>query len=380
MQCPSRTLTASADYSIMRVRNIFVIPRRQAARNNGHEYILFKPADPLFRKERIIMGKKVDVLCIGTVVVDIMAKPIGQKQVWKEKQRISQIQILAGGDGANQSLYLTDSGLKTAFVGCVGDDQNGQIIKQLLHKRGVLTDFMQTRREYPTGTAIVLVDEKGERHTFSVYGAHSTISGSDCPITLPEGCKAVTLGSLFAMPELEKYGKLEELLQIYHAQGALTFADLAPDKEKAGLAGIERFLPHLDYFIPSVYDALEMTGVRSVEEAAALYRSKGAKNVIIKCGEKGCFYDTGDCSGWIPAIQVRTVDTTGAGDCMVALFVSRILSGDDVETACRYACAGASYSTLFPGASAEQVTPERIKGWLRLQPGDKALEALSKRI
>ena len=326
------------------------------------------------------MGRNVDVLCIGTVVVDIMAKPIGQKNVWKEKQRISQIQILAGGDGANQSLYLTDSGLKTAFVGCVGNDQNGQVVTKLLNDRGVITDYMQTRIEYPTGTAIVLVDSDGERHTFSVYGAHSTLRRSDCPITLPEGCRAVTLGSLFSLPELEKYGKLEELLQVYHAQGALTFADLAPDKEKAGLAGIEKYLPHIDYFIPSIYDALDMTGMRSVEEAAALYRSKGAQNVIIKCGANGCYYDTPEKRGWAPAVAVRTADTTGAGDCMVALFISRILAGDDIDTACRFACAGASYSTLFPGASAEQVTPERIRGWMRLQTDNKNLMDLYKKL
>lgn len=305
-----------------------------------------------------------EVLCIGSAVVDILAQPVGQAMEWKEKQRISSIQIGLGGDAANQSVCLANLGLNVELVTCVGDDANGKTLWRTLESRAVGTRYMSIKQGCATGTALVLVDAAGERHTFSVQGAHSTLAKTDLPPLLPKSCRAISLASLFSMPELEKDGLLEYLQDI-RQKGIFVFADLASDKLKQGLAGIQVFLPYINYFLPSLYDALEMTGTATAEAAAAVYRELGVETVVIKCGKDGCFFADKQQSGWVPAIPVKPVDTTGAGDCMVALFISRILAGDAIKDACNYACAGASYSTLFLGASTEQLTEEKIKGWLQ---------------
>ena len=174
-----------------------------------------------------------------------------------------------------------------------------------------------------------------------------------------EFCKAISLASLFSMPQLERDGLLEYLKEAKEKEIPV-FADLASDKQKQGLTGIQKFLPYIDYFLPSLYDALAMTGAADAQEAAEKYRSLGVKCVVIKCGKDGCYYAADKQSGHIPAPSVHPADTTGAGDCMSALFISRILKGCSVETACRFACAGATYSTLFPGASEEKLTENRI--------------------
>ena len=307
--------------------------------------------------------KKIDVLCIGSAVLDIMANPVGQNRIWAEKQRISSIRIQAGGDALNQSVHLADLGVCTALAACTGSDQNGRILRNILEERGVETQYLTVKKEFPTGTALVLVDELGERHTFSVFGAHSTLACSDLPV-LPEPCRAISLGSLFSMPELEKEG-LVEYLQEARRKKVLVFADLASDKLGQGLAGIERFLPYIDYFLPSLYDAFEMTKASDVSKAAEQYKNLGVGCVVIKCGSDGCYYMEENNTGMIPAVHVRPVDTTGAGDCMSALFLSQILQGESVEAACRFACAGASYSTLFPGASTEKLTKQRILEWMQ---------------
>ena len=80
-----------------------------------------------------------DVLCIGSAVMDITARPVGQGETWKEKQRISDIRIQTGGDAANQSIRLADLGLTAALAACVGEDQNGSILRSALEGRGVDT-------------------------------------------------------------------------------------------------------------------------------------------------------------------------------------------------------------------------------------------------
>ncbi|MCI5529926.1 MAG: carbohydrate kinase family protein [Blautia sp.] len=300
----------------------------------------------------------INVICIGSAVMDITAYPVGQKNSWQEKQRISSIRIRIGGDAANQSVHLADLGIDTALAACVGDDENGRILRNTLKERGVNTAFIKVKNDWETGTALVLTDEAGERHIFSVQGAHSTISKDDLP-EIPEFCKAISLASLFSMPQLERDGLLVYLKEA-KKKGIPVFADLASDKQKQGLTGIQKFLPYIDYFLPSLYDALAMTGAADAQEAAEKYRSLGVKCVVIKCGKDGCYYAAGKQCGHIPAPSVHPADTTGAGDCMSALFISRILKGYSVEAACRFACAGATYSTLFPGAAEEKLTENRI--------------------
>ena len=305
-----------------------------------------------------------DVLCIGSVVMDITARPIGQKNQWEEKQRISSIQIQTGGDAANQSIRLADLGLDAALAACVGQDPNGSILCSSLRARGVRTEYIVSKKECATGTALVLVDEAGERHTFSVQGAHSTIEKADLPWDALNSCRAISLASLFSMPQLEKDGLLA-FLQEAKKKGILIFADLAADKLKQGLPGIAPFLPYIDYFLPSLYDALAMTGASDAQEAAKKYLDCGVKCVVIKCGSEGCYFVSGELCGTVPAVKVDPVDTTGAGDCMSALFISRILQGEGVRDACRFACSGASYSTLFLGASAEKLIERRILEWMK---------------
>ena len=290
-----------------------------------------------------------DVLCIGSAVMDIMGFPIDQKKEWKEKQRVSDIRILPGGDAVNQSIYMAKLGVRPALAACVGADTNGKLLKSALKDMGVLTETMKEKEDCSTGTAMVLVSEDGERRIFSVKGAHSTLNKEDVPklCEIPEECRAISLASLFSMPEFEADGLLEYLKEA-KSRGILVFADLAADKLGLGLEGIRRFLPYIDYFLPSLYDVLTMTGTTTAEEATNAFLQLGVSNVVIKCGEKGCY---GSGCGWIPALPVKPVDTTGAGDCMVAVFVTRILAGDTMEAACRYACAAASYSTLYTGAS-----------------------------
>lgn len=305
------------------------------------------------------------VLCIGSAVMDILGYPIDQKKEWKEKQRVSDIRILPGGDAVNQSIYMAKLGVEPALVSCVGGDTNGALLKSALKDLGVDTNYMKEKNHCATGTAMVLVSEAGERRVFSVKGAHSTLAKEDVPALseLPEECMAISLASLFSMPEFEVDGLLEYIKEA-RERGMTVFADLAADKLGLGLDGIRAFLPYIDYFLPSLYDVLSMTKTETAEDAAERFHELGVSNVIIKCGERGCYCSTAQScrqahdsakkpllQKWIPAAAVQPVDTTGAGDCMVATFITRILAGDAVDEACRFACAAASYSTLYTGAS-----------------------------
>ena len=310
----------------------------------------------------------VKILCIGSAVMDILGYPIDQTVEWKEKQRIQSIQILPGGDAVNQSIYMAALGAEAMLVACLGSDMNGKMLKAALAELGVNTQFVTEKSGCATGTAMVLVSENAERRIFSVKGAHSTLAKNDVPVISSE-YQAISLASLFSMPQFEADGMLEFLKQAKEL-GIPVFADLAADKLGLGLDGIRRFLPYITYFLPSLYDVLEMTGTKNASEAAAVFHELGVLNVIIKCGADGCYYSGQNGEhGWAPAYPVEVLDTTGAGDCTVAAFICSILRGATLKDACRYACTAGSYSTTFSGASTAELNDAKIREMIRAEQG-----------
>ena len=290
-----------------------------------------------------------DVVVIGTVVMDITAKPIAEQNTWKEKQRIGGIRLSTGGDAANQSIRLADLGRSVAIAACVGKDQAGLLARSAMKERGVDISHVTESADRETGTSLILVREDGERNIFSNNGAHGQVFKEDCRWIPEVGPKAVSIASLFCVPYLEEDG-LAELLQDCRRRGILTFADLGSDKKHQGLEGILPFLPHLDYFLPSEEDALSMTRTSSPEEAAEVYMNCGVSCAVIKCAARGAYYRTRKRSGWVPALPVIPVDTTGAGDGYCGALCVALSEGRNLTEAAEFATKAAAQSVRKAGA------------------------------
>ena len=298
------------------------------------------------------------VLCIGALVADIFISGVPHEADWREKQAIRSIEMRAGGDAVNQAIRLSDFGVRSFLAAALGADQTGQMLKSMLTSRGVDISLVAERQGMASGTAAVLVSPEGERHIFVLNAAQGTYAKADLP-HLPEGIDAVTIGSLMNVPEYEREGLLD-LLKEAKERGVLVFADIAAEKGGIRIGDISCFLPYFDWFLPSEEDALQLTGTDTPEAAAEAFHAAGVENVIVKCGAKGAIALTGGELIRVPAYPVRPVDTTGAGDTMVALFIYRTLAGDAPGDALRFACAGAGLSTLHVGASAVPLSEEEI--------------------
>lgn len=299
------------------------------------------------------------VLSIGLAVMDIAARPVSRDVEWQEKQSISEVGIQLGGDAVNQGVFLQMLGMDPGLVICIGCDNTGVMLKSVLEQKGVNTSYVRMRDDARTGTSLVLIDSGGERRIFSASGAERMLMMEDLPDPVPEGVEAITIASLFGLDNLERSG-LDEYLLRARKQGVLVFADAVYDKYGIGLNGIRHLLPQIDYFLPSSYEAETLTGSGTPEESAAKLKELGSANVIIKCGAQGVFADTEEYRGWIPAHKVDPVDTTGAGDCFVATFITGIVKGYPVKEAISFACGAASYSTLSLGASTAQLSWEKV--------------------
>jgi 2-dehydro-3-deoxygluconokinase len=107
-----------------------------------------------------------------------------------------------------------------------------------------------------------------------------------------------------------------------------------------------------DWFLPSLDDARTLSGLADVHEILHWCHRLGAPVVVLKCGPDGVIVSDGRNVERIGGHVVATVDATGAGDCFDGAFAARIVAGDDLASAARYANAAAAVATTGFGAVA----------------------------
>ena len=107
-----------------------------------------------------------------------------------------------GGKGANQAIAAARCGASTAFIGKIGDDENGKMMLGLLNESNVSTEYVETSSE-GTGQAFILLQDSGENSILIYGGANQTISDEDIENAREVICSADFLVTQFETPILQ---------------------------------------------------------------------------------------------------------------------------------------------------------------------------------
>lgn len=122
---------------------------------------------------------------------------------------------------------------------------------------------------------------------------------------------------------------------------------------------IKEYIPRTDILKVSREEAVMITGEDNVSAAAGFLEDMGPKVVLLTDGENGAYYRYKGETGFVPAIPVDTVDTTGAGDIFFGTFLNEIiqrdkinlnLSSEEIVACVRSAAVSAAISTTKKGA------------------------------
>ena len=304
--------------------------------------------------------KKYDVLNIGIIVADIPVKlPVSTLDFKADTIRVSEIDMTAGGDAANSSIVLAGLEKKVALLGALGNDGTGNLVRGIIKSKGVDTGYVRMKEGVQTSISIVLVNSEGDRTFVCTRGNNMTLCLQDLDFSLIGQTRHINLSSLFAHPLLEKEGIA--FFQAAKDAGVTISADVGHDNYHTGFEGVARLLQYIDLFMPSYAEASYMTGETEPKRMADYFvRNTGEKIVVIKLGAEGCYvYEKG--KGYsVPAFQVNSVDTTGAGDNFVAGFISAHLDGMEIHECARFACATAAISIQHLGATSLYTTLPNI--------------------
>ena len=251
-----------------------------------------------------------------------------------------------GGKGANQAVAVARLSAKKGaciLIAKVGDDLFGRETATRLRRDGILPRLVVDRKE-ASGTALILVDSKGQNVISVALGANGTLSPKDVtPFRKDiEGAAALVM-------QLETPLKtVEWAAKVAHDAGVPVILNPAPAQKLP-----KSLYPLVDWITPNETEAELLTGVKVVDAASAakavgVLKKRGVGHVVITMGSKGAY--CGDCNKVYPCRKVKAVDCVAAGDTFNGAFAVALAEGKSCADAIAFAQKASAISVTRPGA------------------------------
>lgn len=261
-----------------------------------------------------------------------------------------------GGKGANQAVAVARLGARVAFVARIGKDDRGQTLIANLQAQGVDTHYLIPDPQAPTGVALIMVGEGGEKQILTAPGANHQLAVSDV-----EAAAAAIASTKVVLAQLEApLEVVQAAFRLARAAGARTVLDPAP-----AVPLPDELLQLIDLIRPNSSEAEVITGVKvtdpdSARQAARILLQRGVGAVAVQAGDAGnlLIWPEGECL--LPKVPVQSLDATGAGDAFAAAIAVALAENQPWSEAGRFANAAAAIATTGFGAQTALPTREAI--------------------
>jgi ribokinase len=250
-----------------------------------------------------------------------------------------------GGKGANQAVASRLCGADVFMVARVGSDLFGPATIENFKKQGIDATHVKQVEGVSSGVAPIFVEPNGQNRIFVVKGANDRLKPPDVDAAadLLKTIDCIVLQ--FEIPLETVY----HCVRFARGNGIRCIVNPAP-AQPVDLKALEG----LDYFVPNESESETIAGmpVRNVDDAkkvAEKFLASGVKRVIVTLGANGSLLAGREGMEHIPAFQVKSVDSTGAGDAFIGSFAVFLGEGLPEREAVRRANLYAGLSTTGVG-------------------------------
>ncbi len=270
-----------------------------------------------------------DVVVVGSANLDLVAM---LDHLPKPGETIVALDYAehAGGKGVNQAVACARMGARTAFVGCVGNDDAGIFLRGVLENEGIDTTMLRVV-DMPTGRAFINVDSHGENEIVVVSGANTQVGVAQNPLVLPT--------SHVLLMQLEiPLATVSAALTLARKSGTLTVLNPAPYKSLT-----EDVLSLVDVIVPNETESAACGGTNALLKA-------GVATVVTTLGEKGAVINTASSETSIAPHKVVAVDTVGAGDAFIGALSAELARGATISDAASVGAVAGALATTVHGA------------------------------
>ena len=284
--------------------------------------------------------KTLDVLGVGCNSVDYVyrlpAPP--RPDTATAKMRISSHTVSFGGQTATTMAACAALGLRTGYLGAVGNDENGQNLKAELARRGVDVSHVLTREAANRFAVIAVDNQSGERLVFWDRDERLNLTAAELRPEVIASARVVHVDD-------------------EDQQASIRAARMARDANVIVTSDIDRMTKHTAELVAAVtvpmfneYTLPEFTGEEDLERALRKLRKSHPGMLCVTLGPRGAMLLTAGELIYQSGFEVEAVDTTAAGDVFRAAFICALLKGLPPRQMLRCANAAAAISVTRPGA------------------------------
>lgn len=252
----------------------------------------------------------------------------------------------AGGKGANQAVAAARLGGRVSFIAKVGNDHFGSRSIEQYKSEGIEVEHILVDNDNPSGVALIMVDAKGENCIAVASGANALLRPED----IDKATDTIERGDIVLMQLETPLETVEYASRIAREKGKKVILNPAP-----ALHLPESLLNNLYMIIANETETEYISGIKitdmdSICRAADIISSRGVENVVITLGSKGAFVKENGAYHQVPAIKVKAVDATAAGDTFCGALCVALAEGKDILEAVEFANRCASVTVTRMGA------------------------------
>lgn len=249
--------------------------------------------------------------------------------------------LTVGGNALNVAVQWRRAGWNARYFGAVGDDPEGDILLAEIAAAGLDPRDVERR---PGDTAVTLLRDNDGDRTFLLeafgIGAHYEPS--------PERYAAVREADWAHLGTNANPALVQRLV----SDGVRFSIDLSTSPSAFPIKGV-----------PLVFASGGDPGEAPPERLIAALREAGAERAVVTCGAAGAYYDDGHAIRHVAAEPVEVVDTCGAGDSFIAVFVAALeIEHLPADVALAKAAHAASQTCTYLGGFPQ--TPRAVPDWL----------------
>jgi sulfofructose kinase len=306
------------------------------------------------------MNQKFDLVGVGLNATDTLIL-VSHFPAYAGKVPIEEDILSPGGQVASAVVTVSKLGLRTKYIGSVGDDERGRVQLASLRETGINLDDVEVRQNCPNQTAYIVIDQStGERTVFW--------SRPDCLRLSPESITPEKIG-VARMLHIDGHDTpaVEKAADIARGLGIPVSVDVDTIYH-----GFDRVLGSIDYLIASSEFPVQWTNERDPFRALEMIQNEYKMKVAgMTLGAHGALARVDGHYIYSPAFVVNCVDTTGAGDVFHGAFCYSVLNGEPMRETLEFANAMAALNCTRLGARGGIATvaeAHRLMEQARLNP------------
>jgi ribokinase len=311
------------------------------------------------------------ILVIGAINLDLVVQ-VDRMPLLGETMPGRSLMRVPGGKAANQAVAAARLGARVAFVGRVGEDEDGRFLAQQLEREGVDTTHLKRSQGRPTGLAMIFVAPDGRNTIVAAPGANLLVTPADVDAALAAGATGAAEFDAMMLTLETPLETVKHAVAAARHRGMRIVLDAAPPFP--GLPLEE--LGGLTVLSPNETEAAALGGSAldsnegAVKAGRCLRQRSGARYVVLKLGERGAMIVGdpaqvgGEGAARVKPFQVEAVDCTAAGDAFTAAMTVLLCEGMAIESAVGAANAAGAIAVTRVGAQPSLPTRAELERFI----------------